>query len=159
MDGSIPLRLGIRAQLLLGESVATASSARARRALALVLAPFAALSLVPASAQAAASGCTSSAATSIEAFFSDLSLFAIGIGGGGALLMVALGSVLIIFGHTPKRASQGMDWIKNAAKGLVLLAAGLFLKFIVLDLVIGAAGTNGPSSSAIACLKTGGGNI
>jgi hypothetical protein len=118
-----------------------------------------ALLTVASTALAAGSGCSSSAATSIETFFSDLSLFAMGIGGGGALLMVALGSTMIIFGHTPKRASQGMDWIKNAAKGLVLLAAGLFLKFIVLDLIVGAAGSNGPSSSAITCLKTGGGNI
>ena len=73
--------------------------------------------------------------------------------------MVAVGALFIIFGHTPQRASMGMKIIKNAVIGLAVLAAGLFLKFIIIDVVIGAAGTNGPSPTVQSCLKTGGGNI
>jgi len=111
------------------------------------------------SAYAAGAGCSSSAATALQTFIGDAANFAIGIGAGGALLMVAVGALFIIFGHTPQRASMGMKIIKNAVIGLAVLAAGLFLKFIILDVVIGAAGSNGPSSTTTNCLKTGGGNI
>jgi len=135
------------------------ATTRLERGLMLLGGTFGGLMALGGSAYAAGSGCSSSAATSLQTFIGDAANFAIGIGAGGALLMVAVGALFIIFGHTPQRASMGMKIIKNAVIGLAVLAAGLFLKFIVLDVVIGASGSNGPGSSTVNCLKTGGGNI
>jgi hypothetical protein len=105
-------------------------------------------------ATTAGSGCTGSAATSIQSFIGSAADFAIGIGAGGAMLMLAVGALLIIFGHTPQHARRGMTIIKNSVIGLGVLAAGLFVKFIVVQLVLGAAGTH--NGTANQCLNSGG---
>jgi hypothetical protein len=109
-----------------------------------------------ASAATTAGGCDQSGpAGAIQSFISSAASFAIGIGAGGALLMLALGALLIIFGGTPDRVSKGMKVIKNAVIGLGLLAAGLFLKFIVVTFIFGAVGSK-VDASAKSCLGTGG---
>ena len=77
------------------------------------------------------SGCTSVAAGQLQSFISSAADFAIGIGASGALLMLAVGALFIIFGHTPERVSRGMKIIKNAVIGVGILAVGFFIKFVV----------------------------
>ena len=101
-------------------------------------------------------GCASSASTALQSFLGSAANFAIGIGGVGALLMLAVGALMIIFGHTPQRASMGMKVIKNAVIGLGVLVAGLLLKFIIVDAILGAAGPH-TSSTVQSCLNSNGG--
>jgi hypothetical protein len=96
------------------------------------------------------------ATSNIVSFIGDLALFAIAIGGAGALLMFAVGAVLVIFGGNPSRVRHGMDIIKHAVIGLVVLGAGAFIKFIVIDLVLGAASQSGQTQTSVqSCLSSG----
>lgn len=108
--------------------------------------------LTSGTAYAAARGCSTNAAKKIQEFIGSAADFAIGIGAGGALLMLAVGALLIIFGGTPDRVSKGMKIIKNSVIGLGILAAGLFIKFIVVYFVLGATGGGSPSG----CISRGG---
>ena len=99
-------------------------------------------------------GCHSTAATSITGFIGDAADFAIYIGAAGALLMLAVGALFIIFGGTPDRVSKGMKIIKNAVIGVAILAVGFFIRYIVVNLVLGATGETKSS-----CLNSGGGGF
>jgi hypothetical protein len=104
-------------------------------------------------AYARGEGCGSDAAKKLQDFIESAANFAIGLGAGGALLMLAVGALMIIFGGTPDRVSKGMKIIKNSVIGLGILAAGLFIKFIVVNFVLGATGERRGNE----CLGTGGG--
>ena len=98
-------------------------------------------------------GASNSSFSAISGFINTAADFAIGIGGVGATLMLAVGAILIIFGGTPSRVRKCMEIIKNAAIGIGVLASGLFIKFVVVNLVQGA--TSGQSSTN-PCLSQGG---
>ncbi len=88
----------------------------------------------------AKSGCKSSAATGLMDFIKNAADFVIGLAAIGALLMLAIGAALIIFGGTPERVSKGMKIIKNVVIGLAILGAGAFIRYVVVDFVSGATG-------------------
>jgi hypothetical protein len=120
-----------RAQVVVGWS-------RARQfATALAIVAFI-LMLQNAEALAQRAGCDTQAADKLVGFIESGAQFMIGIGAAGALLMFAVGAAFIIFaGGKAERASKGMGIIKNCVIGLVILAAGAFIKFIVLTFVDG----------------------
>jgi hypothetical protein len=96
----------------------------------------------------AAAGCNDRASRSLLNFIQSLANFMIGLGAGIALLMLAVGALMIIAGGTPERVSKGMKMIKNVVIGLAVLGAGAFIKFIITTFVSGAqsgAGTASPS--------------
>lgn len=131
--------------------------ARATRGLYGAVAVLGAWLSVGASAYAGTviSGCSSSATSSLVSFLESAADFAIAIGAAGALLMLAVGALAIILGGTTERVSWGMNIIKHAVIGLGLLALGLFIRFIIIDVIVGATGTKGPSATTQACLKKG----
>ena len=155
----LPLATYVRLQTARGTTGGGSGNVRLERRLMFLGGTFGGLTAFGSAAYAAGTGCGSSAASALQTFIGDAANFAIGIGAGGALLMVAVGALMIIFGHTPQRASMGMKIIKNAVIGLAVLAAGLFLKFIVVDVVIGASGSHAPNGTVKSCLNTGGGGI
>lgn len=107
--------------------------------------------LFTAVAWAAPKGCNSGAATKLVGFIDSAAKFMMAIGGAGALLMFAVGAFFIIAGGTGSRVSKGFGMIKNAVIGLVVLAAGFFIKEVVLSFVSGATSSNTPG-----CVNKGG---
>lgn len=102
---------------------------------------------------AAGTGCDSSAATKLTGFISNAAAFMMALGGAAALLMFAVGGFFIIVGGSESRVRRGMGMLKNAVIGLVVLAAGIFIKVVVLSFVGGATGG---SDKGPKCINTGG---
>lgn len=96
----------------------------------------------------------SNAADTLTKFIDSAATFMMALGGAGALLMFAVGACFIIFGGGQQsRVSRGMGMIKNAVIGLIVLALGAFIKFVVLEFLSGA--TKGEADSS-GCIENGG---
>lgn len=78
--------------------------------------------------------------------------FLIYVGGAAALLMFAVGALLIIMAHDSSRKRKGMDILKNAIIGLLVLGGGFFIKVVVVKFIDGVAGNN----SNTGCMPSGG---
>jgi hypothetical protein len=97
---------------------------------------------------AASSGCGTSAAQKLHDFLNSGAQFLIGIGAIGSLVMFVVGALFIMFSAgNESRASKGMSIVKRTVIGLIILAGGVFIKYVVLQFVQGATG-----SSAQKCL-------
>ena len=80
-------------------------------------------------------GSTAKGASQILNLMSFIAEALVGIGGVTFLLMVALGGCLIIFGVTPRRVYKGHEMIKQAMIGLAIIAVGLVIKVVLIDIV------------------------
>ena len=103
-----------------------------------------AVNVAPALAVTGASGvtgCVSTSATTLLGYVNYTAEALIGIGAMVSLFMFALGGCFIIFGYTPKQVDKGMEMIKQTMIGLAVLAGGVFIKVIVIDVVFGASAT------------------
>lgn len=99
-----------------------------------------------------ASGCKSGAASELVDFIDNAANFMMAIGGAGALLMFAVAAFFIITGHKESQVSKGFKMVKNALIGLAILAAGFFIKEVLLQFISGATG-----GSSGRCVKEGSG--
>jgi hypothetical protein len=88
-----------------------------------------------------AAGCKSGAASDLVDFIDNAANFMMAIGGAGALLMFAVAAFFIITGHKESQVSKGFKMVKNALIGLAILAAGFFLKEVLLKFISGATST------------------
>ena len=85
----------------------------------------------------AAGACGNEAASKLSGFINQAATFLIVIGGAAALLMFAVGALMIIFAHNSSRKSKGMDILKNSVIGLIVLGAGAFFRFVVVKFIDG----------------------
>ena len=91
--------------------------------------------LADGSGASGATGCASNAATSLLTLTNDASIFLIGAGASISILMFALGALFIIFGVTPRHVYKGQEMIKQTIIGLAVLAGGVFIKTVIVDVV------------------------
>lgn len=85
---------------------------------------------------------------SLTSFMASAANFAIAFGAAGSVMMLAIGAMFIMFGGTPDRVRRGMTIIKNSVIGLGVLASGMFVKFVIVNFVLGAtSGHNGADKS------------
>ena len=89
------------------------------------------------------------AADRLSDFIGQAALFLIAIGGASALLMFAVGALFIIFSTSSEKKKKGMDILKNAVIGLVVLGVGIFVKYVVLAFIKGATGNNNSVGNCI----------
>jgi hypothetical protein len=143
------LRVATRVQLAAG---AGAERVAERRSLQLgFIVPVTTL-LVSSSAYAV--GCGSDTATSkLSNLIAGAAKFMMAIGGALALLCFVLGGTLIMVGHTSERVKKGKSLVTNALIGLAVMAAGFFIKDVLLSFVSGATGSD--SGGNTSCLTTG----
>jgi hypothetical protein len=106
----------------------------------------------PAAAYAACDSSTNKSTKGLLSFISSLANFIIALGAGIALLMLAVGAVMIIAGGTPERVRKGMGMIKNVVIGLGVLGCGAFIKVIVTQFVGGAQ--SGAGTATPGCLDS-----
>lgn len=99
----------------------------------------------------AAGGCSSQATSSILSFITSATDFAIGIGAGGSVLMLAILAVKF-FTYKPHLGDQTrmggdsvLTSIKNVCIGLAVLAGLAFFRFVVINFIAGATGNSTPS--------------
>jgi hypothetical protein len=137
------------AMALQAKAAVRIASLDSRAKTALVAALTASVFALNAGFALAASACGGNAADTLTKFIGSAATFMMALGGAGALLMFAVGACFIIFGGTQDRVRRGMTMIKNAVIGLVVLAVGAFIKFIVLAFLDGA--TTGKSDDR--CVK------
>lgn len=105
--------------------------------------------------QALAAGCDQNdAGKSLVDFIEKLTNFVVFIGGALAILIIVVGAAMIIVATSSDKKKKGMDYIKNAIIGLLVLGGVFLLKFIVVALVNGAAGNKSND-----CLESGTGGV
>jgi hypothetical protein len=99
---------------------------------------------------AAKGGCSSGAANKLFGFVNDFARLMIGFGAVGSLLMLAVGAGFIMFSAGNEgRARKGMGIVKNVVVALMIFGGGIFIKYIVLQVVAGATTFSAPS-----CIKS-----
>jgi hypothetical protein len=92
--------------------------------------------LLFAAAPALARGsCGSAGASALLNIVSFIAEALVGIGGVTFLLMIAVGGCLIIFGGTGRRVYKGQEIIKQSLIGLGVIAIGLVVKYVIVDIV------------------------
>lgn len=106
----------------------------------------------------AAAGCNSDAAESVTDLIKSTASFVISLGFAIALLTFAIAGILVMAGGTPQRVSMGMKLMSNTVKGMVILALGAFVRYVVVDFVTAAGpGSSGKTSDCIETSQSGGG--
>lgn len=118
----------------------SALSERMKVALIVALASFGVFAYSGGIAWAAKQCGGQGAASRLSDFIGQAALFLIAIGGASSLLMFAVGAIFIIFSTSSEKKKKGMDILKNAVIGLVVLGVGIFIKFVVLAFIQGATG-------------------
>ena len=138
----------VRLQLSAGEFRTNFVMDRATRWATAVSAGSAALFVVGGVAQAAACNPQAKAAGStISSFVTPITDFMMVLGGAGFVIMISLGAIMIMFGHTPDHASKGMKYVKNAFIGLALLLAAVLARTLVTTVVGGATTASGTAGN------------
>jgi hypothetical protein len=131
-------------------SVATKAASLSGRVRLMIAGSAIALYYAMFAGYAYAAGCNTGAASDLVKFIDNAANFMMAIGGAGALLMFAVAAFFIITGHKESQVSKGFKMVKNALIGLAILAAGFFLKEVLLKFIGGATGSN-----ASKCVESG----
>jgi hypothetical protein len=130
---------GVSEAVALSQSFAVRIASLNDRLKALIVLASAGTLLALSSTAAYACG-GSKAADRLSEFIETAAEFLIAIGGAAALLMFAVGAIMIIFAHNSSRKAKGMDVLKNAVIGLIILGAGLFAKYVIVEFIKGLTG-------------------
>lgn len=91
----------------------------------------------------------SEAANVLVMIMQRLAEFFMVLGGGLALLFFALGAIRIITAVDGDQKKKGMENIKNAIIGLVVLVGAFFIRFVVVNLIGSAVDASGQDSGDV----------
>jgi hypothetical protein len=88
--------------------------------------------------------CSTSAVTAgstLKSFVDPITDFLIVLAGAGFVIMLMLGALAIMFGHTAGHKTKGINYLKNAVIGFIVVLGAFAIKEVV-TLVVGSAASS-----------------